>query len=123
MSLNLTKQKIQMDFYEVSVGVIKRLKGVWPFDIYIKRSENAYSKLFLKDDTIDQERVSEYNQNKGVQALYVHTDDYRKYTYYVEEIAKGIMSSQSLNKENTDDLADMIKELSDFSDDGDFCSK
>lgn len=114
MSLNLLKQKVQMDFYEVSVGVIKRLKGIWPFDIYIKRSENAYSKLFLKDDTIDQERVSEYNQNKGVQALYVHTDDYRKYTFYVEEIAKGIMKSGSLNPENTDDLADMIKELSDL---------
>ena len=108
------KTKARMDFYEVSMGVVRRITGSWPFDIYIKRGDNAYTKLFKKDDAIDSERVSEYNQNKGVQALYVHSDDYRKYTFYVEEIAKNIMQLKNFNKQNTDDLADMVKELSEL---------
>jgi len=106
--------KIDKEFYQVSILIINKMMGNWPFDIYIKRAESTYTKLFLKDDVIDRERILGYKDDKGVEEMFVHKDDYRKYTMYVEDVAKNLMKQRDLKKISNDDFSEMVKEVADL---------
>ena len=102
------------EYHEVSMSILKRMKGNWSFDVYIKRAENAYTKLFKKADPIDIDRLAGYSKDKGVEAMYVQHGDYRKYTLYEEEVANVILSDKTFNVEDIDDITQVIKEISEL---------
>lgn len=110
----LLSPKKPLEYHEVSMSILKRMKGNWPFDVYIRRSDVAYTKLFKKSDPIDIERLMTYSSSKGVEAMFVHQTDYRKYTLYVEEVANALLSDKNLNTGNVEDISQVIKEISEL---------
>lgn len=97
------------EYIEVVLPIIKRISGALPFDVYVKRTESAYTKVFPKSESIDQERLKQYEEGKGVKAFYVTKGEYRQYLYYVEKIAAEAF--RSANKHDAEELSDLLKEL------------
>ena len=96
------------EFVEVNVNILRRISGKLPFDVFIRRGENTYTKLFLKGDEIDRERLRTYETGKGVEEFYVQNDDYRQYLLYVEQVANTLFE-----KRNADagEVVAVIKEM------------
>jgi HD-GYP domain-containing protein (c-di-GMP phosphodiesterase class II) len=96
------------EFVEVNASVLSRISGALPFHVFIKRGENTYTKIFLKGDEIDLERLKSYEASKGVEEFYVHRDDYRQYLLYVEQVAKTLFESKSAQQ---GEVVGVIKEM------------
>ena len=88
-------QKFKEDYISISIPVIKNLEEKLPFDIYIKRSESSYTKVFKKDDYLDASRIDHYWQNKNVEALFVNRESYRTYLSLVEKVAVTLLKKDS----------------------------
>ena len=67
-----------VDFSEISISNLLNMKGELPFGVYIRLSDNKFTLLFKKGDTVDQERFSQYSQ-KGVKELFIHKSERREY--------------------------------------------
>lgn len=99
------------DYVEISLAILKRFSRSLKFDIYVKRSETNFTKVFPKGDVLDWERVNTY-LSKGLKYFYVGADDYALYSLYVERLGE-----QLSNKEGSftpDEAADLLKELAHF---------
>ena len=83
------------EFVEVNVNILRRISGKLPFDVFIRRGENTYTKLFLKSDEIDRERLRTYEAGKGVEEFYVQNNDYRQYLLYVEQVADSLFQKKT----------------------------
>lgn len=75
------------ELISINVQVFSQIKGVLPFDVFIRRAEDTYTRLFPQGEELDQDRLKAYHDTKGVSGLYIRRDDYRKYLYYVEGLA------------------------------------
>ena len=75
-------------FIEISALVLETIEGKLPFDVFIRRASNTYTKLFPRDEPIDQDRIESYRNQKHISAFYVQKGDYKQYLLYVEEIAR-----------------------------------
>lgn len=106
------KNVLEAHYIDISIPVLSRMQGVLPFDIYIKRSDRAYTKLFPKGEALDHNRLMEYAQGKGVEVLYVHKDDYKKYTFYVEQVAKILL--QHADQVSAEDMSAVVKDMADL---------
>jgi len=84
------------------------MRGTLQFDIYIQRTEGIFNKLFNKRDMLDQERIEEYFK-KGVNDLYVKKEDYRKYLFFAEKVAKQILDDPKGS--NAKDMAVVISDM------------
>lgn len=100
------------EFADIKTVVLRRIGTVLPFDIYIKRAENAYSKIFLKSEPLDVPRMDSYEQEKGISRFYVKRDDYQQYLLYVEQIANRAFANPG--KEKKEDLINLLKEMVDL---------
>ncbi|MBF0315871.1 MAG: HD domain-containing protein [Oligoflexia bacterium] len=87
---NPTQQ--QSEFVRISIAIILQVNEKVPFDIYIERSEGIFTKLFHKNNPIDQEMLLRYQNEKHVTALYVHNLEHKTYRYYVEKILELALS-------------------------------
>ena len=96
-------------FVEVSVPVLRRISGAIPFDVYIKRAEKKYTKLFPQGESVDLKRLDEYETQKGIKDFYVKKEDYRQYLFYVEKIANSMF--QESQKASTREQIDIVKEM------------
>ena len=88
-------QNFEENYISISIPVIKNMEGNLPFDIYIKRSESSYTKVFKKDDYLDSNRIDHYWQNKNIESLYVNRESYRTYLSLVEKVAVNSLKKDS----------------------------
>lgn len=98
----------QENFIEISLTILQKFNKPLMFDIYVKRTEKDYTKIFKEGDQIDWERVHSY-EGKGIQYFYVLTMDYEKYTMFVELLGKDLAkNSAGMDKE---EAATILKEM------------
>jgi len=108
--LEITMAKIfDAEFIEVSAQVLRRIEGTFPFDVYIRRAANTYTKLFPKGEKSDSTRIDHY-ETKKISSFYVTQNEYKQYLLYVEELANHVLS-QDPSKTPTDDLVHIVKEM------------
>ena len=96
------------EFVNVATDVIRRIAGRLPFNLFIRRGENTYTKLFPKGDEIDAERLKKYEAGKGIEEMFVHHDDYRQYLLYVEQVAHSLFQQKDAEGEV---VVTVIKEM------------
>lgn len=96
------------EFVEVNVNIIRKINGSLPFDVFIRRGENTYTKLFPKGEPPDQTRLSKYENRKGVESFYVRHDDYKQYLLYVEQVANSLMKKKNVDNE---EVVDVVQEM------------
>jgi putative nucleotidyltransferase with HDIG domain len=96
------------EFVEVNVSILSRITGVLPFNVFIRRGADTYTKLFPKGDEIDGAQLKKYETSKGVEDFYVHHDDYRQYLLYVEQVAKKLFESKNATN---DEVVGVIHEM------------
>ena len=82
------------------------------FDVYVKLSSGKYIKILHAGDTFSQERIDKYKNDKGVEFLYFHTKDRRKYVQYNNFIAKKLISNKdSEYDKNSKILAEIFNKI------------
>ena len=69
----------EKDHIPINLTVLQRLHGPIPFDIFIERAPNAYTKIFKKNFYVDFDRVKKYNEEKKVHKFFVEKKDYDDY--------------------------------------------
>jgi putative nucleotidyltransferase with HDIG domain len=93
---------------EISIALLKRFTKTLQFDIYVKRSESAYTKIFKSGDLIDWERVKLYT-DKGIKSFYCHYSDYDLYGIYVERAGYELSKKGAGLTQN--ETIDFMKEI------------
>jgi putative nucleotidyltransferase with HDIG domain len=97
-----------LNYVEISLSVLRRFNRALQFDVYVKRTENDFTKIFKQGDSIDWERVKLY-ENKGIKFFFVSEKDYQLYTLHVERLGENLTG---FGKDFTaDEAADLLKEL------------
>ncbi len=100
------------DFYDVSLSIVKRVKKTLSFDVYIKRAECKFSKIFNAGDEVDWERIVLY-EKKGVNSFYVIKSDYNKYTVFIEKLGQVLIQKSSAFSPS--ESISLLKEMISFS--------
>src|SRR5271156_1169519 len=95
-----------VEFLDISIIVLSRIWGKLPFDLFIKRAEGAYTRIFKKAEQLDQERLEHYRAKKGVDQLYVQKSDLEAYHRMVEHVADEVFKDPK--KSTTADILDTI---------------
>ncbi|MBI2520434.1 MAG: HD domain-containing protein [Bdellovibrio sp.] len=80
---NFTKVKIE-EFYTGRAIL---------FDVFIQLGKDKYVKILFAGDTFSIERLNRYKNEKGVQFLYFHNTDRKKYIQYCNYLASKIITS------------------------------
>lgn len=93
---------LNLDFVQVSLQLLTRLKKEVLFDVYIKRSEVKYTKLLPKGEIMDMERIQAY-ADKGIEYFYVTERDYEEYMKYLDLLAKKCLG-ENLDAKNPDTI-------------------
>jgi HD-GYP domain-containing protein (c-di-GMP phosphodiesterase class II) len=101
-----------LDFLDISIMVISRMPGKLPFDLFIKRAEGAFTRIFNKGEPLDQERMEHYHAKKGVALLYVQKPDFQTYHRLVEAAADHIFRDPKAS--TTDDILEAIKAMAEM---------
>lgn len=96
-------------YVDINIGLIEKIDGNLPFDIYLKRGDSHYTKLFPKNEEVDRERIRQYKQQKGVQEFSVQEVDYVQYTAYVEKIATHAFRPETTT--TADEAASVLGEM------------
>ncbi len=99
-------------FIDVSVPVLRRIKGPLPFNVFLKRASDTYTKIFPKDEPIDLQRLLTYQQSKGIEDLFVQKEDYRQYLFYVEQVATDFLANSK--EVLPEELTLIVKEMADL---------
>lgn len=99
-------------YVDIGIVVLKRFNAPLIFDVWIRRASTSYSKLFMKGDIIDWERLEAY-KSKGVESLCVTLEDYAKYSLYVEKMGEHL--AKNPDKFSVEDTAALLKEMVNFS--------
>lgn len=98
------------EFVVVSMSVVRRIGSSLPFDVFVKRAENAYTKLFPKGEPVDVVRLDVYRKEKGVHALHVLKIDHGQYLLYLESVARALFSSSTAS--DAEEVTQMVLEMS-----------
>lgn len=98
------------EFIPISITIFQRISGALPFDVFIKRANNVYTKVFPKGEVIDANRLKSYQFDKGVESLHVTQKDYRQYLFYVERVADNLFYKSPAGA-SSDELADVVSEM------------
>lgn len=99
---------IDSTFINIDLFFVRKFKKGIPFDIYIKRSERHYTKIFRKGELVDEERVLHY-QEKGVKYFYVDSEGYKTYLKALDVVSERIF--RDLDSAKPDELTHMLREL------------
>jgi HD-GYP domain-containing protein (c-di-GMP phosphodiesterase class II) len=102
----------EADFLEISITVISRMSGKLPFDLFIKRAEGAFTRIFNRAESLDQERLDHYRAEKGVALLYVQRPDLQTYHRLVEATAEQIFRDPKAS--STEDILETIKAMAEM---------
>ncbi len=97
-----------IEYIQVSLGVLKRFNRPLPFDIYVRRTEKNFSRIFLHGDPLDWQRIKSY-EAKGIKHFYVTKEDYKKYTKYVEKLSDALFKNKG--PERRDECMPLVAEM------------
>lgn len=100
---------VKAAYIPINISVIEQIEGKLPFDVYIRRTSDRYTKLFNKGEEIDRERVLQYKKNKGVETLSVTSDDHIQYCLCLEVIAANVFAPKS--EVTADDVSSILGEM------------
>lgn len=99
------------DYIQISLQLLRRFNNQLKFDIYVRRTDSDYTKLFNKGDSIDWQRVALY-EAKGIKYFFVTKSEYQIYSLFVERLGEQLLESrQQLTVEES---FVVLKELSQF---------
>ncbi len=98
------------EYIKISIHIIRQIHDKVPFDIYVKRAEGKFTKLFHKHHLVDHDLLMRYQNEKGVKALYVSNDEHKTYRYYVEKILE--MALEDPKKSAPAKLTGIVAEMS-----------
>jgi HD-GYP domain-containing protein (c-di-GMP phosphodiesterase class II) len=101
-----------VEFVDISITVISRIWGKLPFDLFIKRAEGAYTRIFNRAEALDQVRLEHYRAEKGVAQLYVQKSDLEAYHRMVESVADEVFKDPKAS--TTADILDTIKAMAEM---------
>lgn len=101
-----------VEFLDISITVISRIWGKLPFDLFIKRAEGAYTRIFKKAEHLDQERLEHYRDKKGIAQLYVQKVDLDVYHRMVESVADEVFRDPKSS--TTEDILGTIKAMAEM---------
>jgi HD-GYP domain-containing protein (c-di-GMP phosphodiesterase class II) len=107
MSENQLENSTALEYVDISLMILKRFSGRLVFDIYIKRSDTHYTKVFKKGDTVCWDRVEGYRV-KGLRHFCLLQGDYEKYAIMVKYLGRTI--AQSSNKFSAQETVVVLKE-------------
>jgi response regulator RpfG family c-di-GMP phosphodiesterase len=96
------EEEISMEdgsFTAVKITEFYSLKAVL-FDVYIKLSSGRYIKFLHSGDEFSKDRVDKYKNEKGVDYLYFHVKDRKKYIKFNDHLAKKMVKSDKLDSKN-----------------------
>ena len=79
----------EVDFLDISVTVVSRIQGMLPFDLFIKRAEGAFTRIFKKAEPLDQERLEHYREQGADLPIIVPNGVNEDYATSVQRIAKS----------------------------------
>jgi putative nucleotidyltransferase with HDIG domain len=96
---------------DISLNILKRLNRALNFDIYIKRTEKSYTKIFLKGDMIDWERVTLY-EGKGITHFYLKAENYKVYGVFVERLGEKLIENGG--KFTAEEAKELLRDLAQF---------
>jgi HD-GYP domain-containing protein (c-di-GMP phosphodiesterase class II) len=102
----------EADYIDISITVISRMSGKLPFDLFIKRAEGAFTRIFNKADSLDMDRLDHYRAKKGVGLLYVQKPDFQIYHRMVEATAEQIFRDPAAC--STEDILETIKAMAEM---------
>ncbi|MGE0615297.1 MAG: HD-GYP domain-containing protein [Bacteriovoracia bacterium] len=94
-------------FIEISPPIFRKIAGQLPFDIYLRRAEGTYTKIFPKGERVDVDRLLNYEGK--IDAFYVTQPDYRQYLLYVERMATEFCTKPKSS--SPDEILAIVKEL------------
>ncbi len=66
------------------------------FDVYVKLASGRYVKILHAGDTFSKERIDKYKDEKGVEFLFFHKKDRRKYIQFNNFIAKKLINTKNV---------------------------
>ncbi|MBK9294152.1 MAG: HD domain-containing protein [Oligoflexia bacterium] len=92
----------------MAIEVFLRLQGALPFDVFIKISEDKYTKIFNLGDVLDAQRLQNY-MHKGAQKLYIQTKDRRQYINSTDKLIRKMIQQEKLS---LSEAAFAVEELS-----------
>jgi len=99
-------------YVDIGIVVLKSFKTPLIFDVWIRRTATDYSKLFMKGDIIDWQRLEAY-KSKGVDSLCVSELDYERYSLFVEQMGEQLAANSA--KFSDEDAAALLKEMVTYS--------
>ena len=86
--------RLEHPYIEISLFLLKRFSKTLKFDIYVRRTETDYTKIFRSGDSIDWDRVKVYT-DKGIKVFYCTISDYEVYGLYVERVGYELNQKQT----------------------------
>lgn len=99
------------DYIQISLQLLRKFSSTLKFDIYVRRTDSDYTKLFKKGDSIDWERVALY-EGKGIKYFFVTKDEYQIYSLFVERLGEQLLQSKDVL--TMDESLIVLRELSHF---------
>lgn len=67
------------------------------FDVFVKLGSGRYVKILHAGDSFSKERIDKYKVDKGVEFLYFHKKDRRKYIQFNNFIAKKLINTKNIS--------------------------
>lgn len=98
-------------YADISLSLLKSFSSKLPFDVFIKRTDTSYTKVFSQGDLIDWARVTKYH-DKGVQVFFCKEEDYLTYMLFVEKMGEKL--AQNPKGWHQDEAALYMKEMANF---------
>lgn len=83
------------EFTSVNINSFYSSKAVL-FDIYIRLSSGRYVKILHAGDNFSKERIDKYKNDKGVENLYFHKSDRRKFIQYNNYLTRKVVGNKQL---------------------------
>ncbi len=86
------------EYSEINIENFLSMQGELPFAVYIRLSDNKFTKIFHQGDIPDRSRFQTYAE-KGVKELFIHKLERREYIAATERLVKKILATQPLTDE------------------------
>ncbi len=97
------------DFTKVKIDQFYSSQAVL-FAIYIRLKENRFVKILHAGDQFSKERIDKYKNDKGVEYLYFHNSDRRKFIQYNNFLAKKLIKVEQAPAQSKVNLLKNVSE-------------
>jgi HD-GYP domain-containing protein (c-di-GMP phosphodiesterase class II) len=102
----------EKDFILINLAILQRLNGPIPFDIFIERAPDTYTKIFKRSLYVDFDRVKKYTTEKKVHNFFVAKADYEEYLKLVGRISRDFFEKSENN--TAEEIISVVKDVADL---------